>query len=73
MLGAESRDVGSDIGVIPVPLEKCAGPVTRIAEQRPMDEFDGRRRALDVEEDGADVPQRTAARTGMYAGPMHSG
>ena len=54
-------------------LEKIPDPSPRIAEQRLMDECDGRRRALDVQEDGADALQRDAVRSGMYAGPMQSG
>ena len=73
MLGLESRDVGADLGIIPMPLEKSTHPGARMAEQRLVDELDGRRRALDVQEDGADVLQLDAARSGMYAGPMQSG
>ena len=73
VLGLESRDVGPDLGIIPMPLEKSTHPGARIAEQRLVDEFDGRRRALDVQEDGADVLQLDAARWGKYAGPMQSG
>jgi hypothetical protein len=73
VLGLESRDVGPDLGVIPMPLEKSTYPAARIAEQRLVDEFDGRRRALDVQKDGADVLQLDAVRSGMYVGPMQSG
>jgi len=73
VLGLESRHVGPDLGVIPMALEKSAHPGVRIAEQRFMDEVDGRRRALDVQEDGADALQRDAVRSGMYVGPMQSG
>ena len=73
MLGLESRDVGPDLGVIPMPLEKSTYPGARIAEKRLMDEFDGRRRALDVQQDGASVGQRDAVRSGMYVGPMQTG
>ena len=73
MLGLESCDVGPDLGIIPMPLEKVTHPGARIAEQRLVDEFDGRRRALDVQKDGADVLQLDAARCGKYAGPMQSG
>ena len=72
-LGLESRDVGSDLGIIPVPLEKSTHPGARITEQRLVDECDGRRRALDVQEDGGDALQRDAVRCGKYAGPMQSG
>ena len=73
MLGLESRDIGADFGIVPMPLEKSTHPGARIAEQRLVDEFDGRRRALDVQEDGADVLQLDAVRSGMYVGPMQSG
>lgn len=73
MLGLESRYVGPDLGVIPVPLEKSTHPGPRMGEQRFVDEFDGRGRALDVQEDDADLRQRDAVRTGMYVGPMQSG
>jgi len=73
MLGLESRDVGLDLGIMPMPLEKSTHPGTRIAEQRLVDECDGRRRPLDVQEDGADALQRDAVRCGKYAGPMQSG
>ncbi len=73
VLGLEPRDVGADLGFIPMPLEKPTHPGARIAEQRVMDECEGRRGALDVQEDGADVLQLDAARCGKYAGPMQSG
>ena len=73
MLGLESRDVGADVRVIPMSLEKSTHPGARMAEQRLVDEFDGRRRALDVQEDGADLLQLDAVRRGMYAGPRQSG
>ena len=73
VLGLESGDVGLDLGIIPMPLEKFTHPSARIAEQRSVDEFDGRRRALDVQKDGPDALQRDAVRSGMYAGPMQSG
>ena len=73
MLGLETRDVGADLGIIPMLLEISIHPGPRIAEQRLVDEVDGRRRALDVQEDGADLRQRDAVRSGMYVGPMQSG
>ena len=73
VLGREARDVGPDLRIIPMPLEKSTHPGARMAKQRLVDEFDGRRRALDVQEDGADLRQRDAVRRGMYAGPMQSG
>jgi hypothetical protein len=73
VLGLESRDVGPDLGIIPMALEKTTRLGARITEQRLVDELDGRRRALDVQEDGADLLQRDADRNGMYVGPMQSG
>jgi hypothetical protein len=65
VLGLESCDVGADLGLIPMPLEKFPHPGARMAEQRLVDEFDGRRRALDVQKNGADALQRDAVRSGM--------
>jgi hypothetical protein len=73
MLGPESLQVGANRGIARVPLQEPADPGARIREQRFMDELDGRRRALDVQNDGADRPQFDTARSGMYAGPMQSG
>ena len=73
MFGPELGDVGPDVRILPMPLEKVPEPGPRIAEQRTMDELDGRRRALDVQEDGADLGQRGPVRSGMYVGPMQSG
>jgi hypothetical protein len=73
VLGLESCDVGADLGIIPMPLEKSAHPGARMAEQRLVDEFDGRCCALDVQEHGPDVLQLDAVRSGMYVGPMQSG
>jgi hypothetical protein len=73
VLGLESRDVGPDLGIIPVSLEKSAHPGAGIAEQRLVDELDGCGRALDVQEDRANFLQRDAVRSGMYVGPMQSG
>jgi hypothetical protein len=56
-----------------VPLDKTTHPVPRVAEQFFMDERDGRGRALDVQEDRANVLQLDAVRSGMYVGPMQSG
>ena len=48
-----------------MPLEKSAHLGAREAEQRLVDEFDGRGRALDVQQDCADAFQRDAVRSGM--------
>ena len=73
VLGFESRDIGPDLGIIPMLLEKLPDPGSRIAEQRTVDELDGCGGTLDVQEDGADLGQRDAFRSGMYVGPMQSG
>jgi hypothetical protein len=64
-LGPESRDVGTDLGIVPMALEKPTHPGPRIAEQRSVDEVDGCGGALDVQQDGADLRQRDAVRNGM--------
>jgi len=58
VLGLESNDVGADLGIVPLPLEETTHPGARMAEQRLVDEIDRRRRAFDVQQDGADVLQR---------------
>ena len=73
VLRPEPRQVGADRRVIPVPLEEFARPGAGMAEQRPMDEVDGRSRALDVQKDNTDLLQLDRVRTGMYVGPMQSG
>ena len=73
VLGLESRDIGAHGGIAPAALQELTHSSAGIAEQRLVDKLDRRRRALDVEEDGADACQRDAARSGMYAGPMQSG
>ena len=73
VLGLEPRDVGADLGITPMPLQKFIHPGACIAEQCLVDEVDGCSRALDVQEDRADVLQLDAVRSGMYVGPMQSG
>jgi hypothetical protein len=65
VIGLESHDVSADLGIVPMALEKPTHPGPRIAEQRSVDEVDGCGRALDVQQDGADLRQRDAARNGM--------
>ena len=65
VLGLESSNVGPNLGVVPMAIEEFAHPGARITEQRTVDEVDGRGRAFDVQQDGADLPQRDAARSGM--------
>ncbi len=54
-------------------LEKVLQPGPRETKQRCVDELDGRCRPLDVQEDGADLRQLDAVRSGMYVGPMQRG
>jgi hypothetical protein len=65
VLGLQSRDVGPDLRIIPMPLEESTHSGARITEQRLVDEIDGCGRALDVQEDRADALQRDAVRSGM--------
>jgi hypothetical protein len=65
VLGPESGDVGHNVGIIPMSPEIPTHPGARVAEQCLMDEIDWRRRALDVQQDGAYVLQRDAAPRGM--------
>jgi hypothetical protein len=58
VLGLESNDVGADLGIVPLPREETTNPGARITEQRLVDEIDRRRRAFDIQQDGADVLQR---------------
>jgi len=73
VLGVEPGDVASDLGVVPLALEKSRDSRAGIIEQGLVDEIDGRGGALDVQQDGADVAQLDAGRSGMYEGPRHSG
>jgi hypothetical protein len=65
VLGLELGDVGPDLGLIPMPFQVLRGVLPRVAEQRPVDEVDGRGGALDVQQDGSDPRQFALARTGM--------
>ena len=73
MLRRQAGDVESDGGITPMLLEKVPDSTSRIAEQRLVDEVDGCGRALDVQQDGADLGQVDAVRSGKYEGPMQSG
>jgi len=65
MLRPEQGDVGLDCWLGPVPVQKFLYPRSHVGEQDIVHELDGRRRALDVQEDGTDVRQREALRSGM--------
>ena len=73
MLRCEPLDVGLDFRVGFVALQELLHARAGVPKQRCVDELDGRRRALDVQQDRADVRQRDAVRRGMYVGPMQSG
>jgi hypothetical protein len=65
MLGSELRDVGLNVRVGFVALQKLLHARARVPKQRRVDELDGGRRTLDVQEDDADVLQLDAVRSGM--------
>jgi hypothetical protein len=73
VLGAQPRKIGVDIRIGGVAREEFLHTRPRIRKQNGMDELDGRRRALDIQQDGADVPQLDTVRSGMYVGPMQTG
>jgi hypothetical protein len=73
VLALESGDIGADLGTVPMPVEKPTHPLARVAEQSLVDELDGRRGSLNVQQDGAYLFQLDAVRSGMYVGPMQSG
>ena len=73
MLGAQPREVGLDCGLGAVAREELLHSRPRIRKEIVVDELDGRRRALDIQQDGADVVQFDTFRSGMYVGPMHTG
>lgn len=73
MLGAQAREVGLDCRLGVVAREKLLHPRPRIRKEIVVDELDGRRRALDIQQDGADVAQFDTVRSGMYVGPMQTG
>jgi hypothetical protein len=64
MLVLEPSDICADLGIVPVPSKEFAHPGTGVAEQDFVNEIDGRCRALDVQEDGADLLQVDAVRSG---------
>jgi hypothetical protein len=65
VFGLQPGDIGPDLRLVPASLEKFLRPGPGIIEQRFVNEVDGRRRALDVQEDGADLLQVDAVRSGM--------
>ena len=65
VLEVEEREVGADLRIGGMAFEELPHPRPRVGEQHLMDECDGRRRALDVQQDSARVGQRDAVRSGM--------
>jgi hypothetical protein len=65
VLGPKPRHVGADFRITPMPPEKLPRLGACVAEQRVVDEVDGCGGALDVQEDGADLLQVDAVRSGM--------
>ena len=65
MLRIEPSDIGLDLGILPMLLDKIPHPGAGITEQCLVDEVDGGGGALDVQQDGADLRQRDAVRSGM--------
>ena len=73
VFGSQQREVGTDARIVGVLLEVVMHARAGVRKQDVMDELDGRRRALDVQQDRADVRQRDAVPRGMYVGPMQTG
>ncbi len=73
MLGAQPREVVPYFRRSAVAREEFLHPRPRIRKQNVVDELDGRRRALDIQQDDADVAQFDTVRSGMYVGPMQTG
>jgi hypothetical protein len=65
VLGLEPGDVGPDLGIGPVPLQKLLYSVPGVAEQRPVYEIDRGGGALDVQQDRCDPRQLDRVRAGM--------
>jgi hypothetical protein len=65
MFRAQPREVGLDKRLGAVAREELLHSRPRIRKKTVVDELDGRRRALDVQQDGADVAQLDAVRSGM--------
>ncbi len=65
MLRLQPGDVGPDFGIVRVPLEKLPDALAGVAEQDLVDEIDWGSGALDVQQDGADLAQVDAVRSGM--------
>jgi hypothetical protein len=61
----ELSHVRPNLRLLPVPLEKIPHPRAGVTEQGLVDEVDGGGGALDVQQDGADLRQRDAVRSGM--------
>ena len=73
MFGAQPREIGLDRRLGAMAREELLHLRPRIRKEIVVDELDGRRRALDIQQDGADVAQFDTVRSGMYEGPMQTG
>jgi hypothetical protein len=73
VLGAQPHEVGADVRRGAVAREEFLHPRPCIREKNVVDELDGRRCALDVQQDGADVAQLDTVRSGRYVGPRQTG
>ena len=58
VFGVQQREVGTDAGIVGVLLEVVMHARAGVGKQDVMDELDGRRRALDVQQDRANAGQR---------------
>ena len=61
------------VGIVPPALEESGNSIAGVTEQCFVDVIERRGGALDVQQDGADLAQLEAVRTGMYEGPRHNG
>jgi hypothetical protein len=65
VLRLQPGDVGPDFRIVRVLLEKLPDALAGVAEQGLVDEIDWGSGSLDVQQDGADLAQVDAVRSGM--------
>ena len=65
VLGLEPGNVGADLRITPMPLQKSGYLRAGVSEQRLMDKLDGCGRPLDVQKDSANVLQFDTVRADM--------
>jgi hypothetical protein len=65
VLQLQPSHIGPDFGIAPVPSQEFQHPLAREAEQGAVNELDRGGGALDVQQDGADLDQVDAVRSGM--------